>query len=226
MEDLRVERNRTTVDLVLGRLREAIVSGRFAPGQHLRETELAQDLGVSRTPVREALRRLENEKLVVNLPYRGVVVKELSEHEGRSVYQVRAVLEGLVARLATENRTPEMLQAMEESLSDAEKALMSDDRTGLTEATQRFHNILYQGSGNAYLTQLLQEMRSHIALLRLASWSVKGRPRNTLEDHRRIYLAIASGDAGAAEAAAVLHITLAWYAAKAATTTTSEAAQK
>lgn len=216
MGDLRVERNRTTVDLVQMRLREAIVSGRFPPGHHLREAELVAELGVSRTPIREALRRLEREKLVVNLPYRGVVVKEPSAEEAREIFQVRAVLEGLVARLAAQNRTPVIIADLEAALAEADAALAADDRASLTRAAQRFHNILYAAAGNAYLTQLLEEMRTHVALLRLQAWSLPERPRRTVEDHRRIYEAIAAAEPAAAEAAAVHHITLAWAAVRAA----------
>lgn len=212
MQELRVERHRTTVDLVQSRLREAIISGRFAPGQHLREAELVQELGVSRTPIREALRRLEHEKLVVNLPYRGVVVKELTVEEARSIYQVRATLEGLVARLACENRTPEMLSLLEESLRESEAALERAEPATLIQWTERFHETLYNASGNAYLTQLLREMRSHIALARLHIWSEAGVTRRVIDDHRRIYQVISVGEPNAAEAAAILHITLSWVA--------------
>lgn len=210
MTELRVQVHRTTVDLVQSRLREAIISGRFSPGQHLREAELVQELGVSRTPIREALRRLEHEKLVVNLPYRGVVVKKLSLQEARGIYQVRATLEGLVARLACENRTPEILAQLEETIRESEAALTRDDRATLIHWTERFHETLYSAARNEYLTGLLREMRVHIALARLQSWAQAGAPRRVVEDHWRIYQAISVGETTAAEAAAVLHITLSW----------------
>jgi len=195
--------NSSLGEYVRDQVREAIETGRFLPGQRIRENDVAEMLNVSRTPVREALRHLEAEGLLSFVPWRGVVVAELDSQQVVELYKVRASLEGLAAALAAQH-IGETELALLEALQDRSEA--SEDPVELAQLNKRFHEAIYNASHNRYLTQNLQALRSALALLRGTTYSSPGRRENANREHRDLLNAIRARDATAAERIAREHL--------------------
>ncbi len=154
-------------------MREGIEKGHYRPGQRVRETDVADWLGVSRTPIRQALRHLEAEGLLRFVPWRGVVVAELDRQQVLELYSMRAALEGLAARLAARNIGPRDLARLEEVLAKAGKA--RDKPKTMARLNRAFHSTIYESSQNRYLMQTLNGLRSSLALLQDTTFSEPGR---------------------------------------------------
>jgi DNA-binding GntR family transcriptional regulator len=186
-----------------GRLREAVISGRLAPGQRLIERELIGMLQVSRTVVREALRQLESEGLVAIVPNRGPVVRELSAGEARDLYTIRGALEGLAARLFVEHATEAEVKKLAAALDVVEAAYRSGDADTILATKNRFYEVLFAGAGSEALSSLLNTVLARIWRWRALGISHPGRsPRRSQEsvkDLKAILAAIRRGDADAAE---------------------------
>src|SRR5579875_3134127 len=159
------------------RLRQAITSGHFRPGDRLIERELRHLLGVSRTSLREALRQLEGDGLVTNIPHKGLVVTTMTAQAAREVYQVRAVVEGLAGRLFAEQATDELRLALQEAMHEVEAALQARDREVLIAAKERFYQVLLSGCGNRTAEIVLQSLHDRIASLRALTLAQPGRHR-------------------------------------------------
>ena len=185
-------------------VRAAIHAGRYGPGERLRETEVADWLAVSRTPVREALRRLEAEGLLTFEPWRGVVVAELDRRQVTELYAMRTILEGAAARLAAQHVGEAEIDLMEGLLARAKTA--GDDAEALAAINRRFHQAIYTGAHNRYLLQSLETLRNALALLRGTTFSVPGRAKAAHREHAAILAAIKARDADRAEQAARDHI--------------------
>jgi DNA-binding GntR family transcriptional regulator len=186
------------------RILGAIDSGELPPGARLRESQLAERLGISRTPVREALRRLEAQGLVAHEPHRGVVVAELDYDQLGELYAVREVLEATAARLAARHASPEEVEVLREMA--AAHAELVEDAAGLAEANKRFHRQINRSSHNRYLNSMLENMRVNLALLSGTTFTLPERRRAAAEEHRAIVEAIAKGDELQAERLARQHI--------------------
>lgn len=186
------------------RLLSAIDSGDLPPGSRLLESQLAERMGISRTPVREALRRLEAQGLVTHEPHRGVVVAELDYDQLGELYAVREVLEGTAARLAARHASPEEIDVLRE-MAESHAALV-DDAQGLAEANKRFHRQINRACHNRYLNSMLENMRVNLALLSGTTFTLPERRRATVTEHREIVDAIAAGDEALAERLARQHI--------------------
>ena len=147
---------------VLDGLRQAIISGHLAPGQRLTERELTERMGVSRTVVREALRQLESEGLVAIIPNKGPVVRDLSLPEARELYAIRAVLEGLAARLFVENADDAKVKQLAQALDVVVAAYESGDAHKVLETKNRFYDVLFEGAGNDTLSTMLAMLHARI----------------------------------------------------------------
>ncbi len=147
---------------VLDTLRQAIIDGRLAPGARLTERELIEMLGVSRTVVREALRSLEAEGLVHVIPNKGPVVRELSRAEAEDLYQIRAVLEGLAARLFVQHASGEQVAQLESALDVVVVAYGSGDANRVLETKNRFYDVLFAGAGSETLSSMLATLHARI----------------------------------------------------------------
>jgi DNA-binding GntR family transcriptional regulator len=141
-------------------LKEMILNARFEPGARVNVEQLAREMGVSRTPVWEAIRRLEHEGLLVNEPNRGVFMKSLDPEEACDLYAVREVLEGMAARIAAERLTEDGLRQLEESLEEQQKIAESGDVVEYSHVDFRFHAIIYEASGNIYLKEQLENIKN------------------------------------------------------------------
>ncbi|TPG39208.1 GntR family transcriptional regulator [Roseomonas nepalensis] len=196
------------------KLREAIVSGHFQPGQRLVEAELCRLLGISRGSVREALRRLEGERLVVITPNRGPSVTELSWEEAVQIYDVRRLLEGEAAALAARRATAAQREEMEAALEAFEAAVAAEDALGRVGATACFYDLVLAACGNAVVDEILRGLHARINLLRSRSMSRQGRAPESARELRAILAAIRDRAPAAARKAAMLHVQAACAAAK------------
>lgn len=205
-EDLQIRWEPATLRLqVEEKLRGAIARGRFRPGERLVERELCALLGVGRTSVREALRQLEAEGLIVTIPHRGPAVATVSVEEARQLYDVRALLEGFAGRMAATVATAAQLEALGRAVEGLEAAAR-EDGAGLVEAKTLFYRRLLEASGNEVVRQLLTVLHNRVTLLRRTSMTQPGRLLRSLGEIRAIYERIAARDPGGAERACVTHI--------------------
>ena len=147
---------------VLDGLRQAIIDGRLAPGARLTERELTEMMGVSRTVVREALRQLETEGLIAIVPNKGPVVRELTLDEAKDLYQIRAVLEGLAARLFVENADDAQVKRLAQALDVVASAYARGDAQQVLETKNRFYDALYQGARSDTLGSMLATLHARI----------------------------------------------------------------
>lgn len=186
----------TREEFVASRLREAILRGDLAPGERLDESALAVALGVSRTPIRSALRVLAAESLVELQPHRGAVVTELSPDELGEVYLVRAILEGMAARLAAPRMDDERIVALAEILDELEK---TEDPDQWLVLNNHFHSTLYQAAGRPRMLSIIEYVRN-IAIPYIRQFmEVPAHMESSREDHRRILAACKKRDGQLAE---------------------------
>jgi len=190
-------------DMVYELLKRDILSRKFEPKDKLSETTLARMYNVSRTPVREALHKLEKEGLVVKLSD-GYHVSFLTKEQMLKIFEVRAVLEALAAEKAAENRDPEMLKRLREA---AEKFKSADKNNplALAQANSEFHDVIAEMSGNEYLRDILKDLRNKLAIVRVDLFASSSRVNQEIEEHWRIYEAIEKGDPKEAHEAALRH---------------------
>ncbi|MBZ5529430.1 MAG: GntR family transcriptional regulator [Acidobacteriia bacterium] len=140
---------------VLEELRQSIIAGRLAPGSRLVERELISMTGVSRTVIREALRQLESEGLITIIPNKGPVVRELTLGEAKDLYSIRAVLEGLAARLFAENAADAQIAELEAALNGTEEAYRGGDAERILKSKNRFYDVLFEGAGSETLSSMI-----------------------------------------------------------------------
>lgn len=185
-------------------LRESIRSGRLPPGERLRETDIAERLGVSRTPVREALRRLQSDGLVTFAPWRGMTVAALDLAQLEELYDMREVLESAAARFAATNASDADVAWLRSLLE--EQSAAGSEAGALERINRAFHDAIYRAAHNRYLLGALSSLADSLGLLKNTTFSIAGRPESGLAEHRRIVDAIADRDPEAAEDAARRHI--------------------
>lgn len=188
-------------------LREEILSGKYKENEELREIVLGEALGVSRTPVREALRQLELEGLVKIIPNKGAYVTGIGEKDIADIYAIRSRLEGLCARWATEHITAEQLEKMEEVLLLSEfYGRKKEDGGHVVELDSEFHEILYEASNSRILHHVMTDFHNYVRQARKTSVEKKDRAAKSIAEHRGIYEAIKAKDADLAERLADEHI--------------------
>ena len=193
-------------EVVCETLREAIRGGVLKPGERLMEIQLAEELGVSRTPVREAIRKLELEGYVIMMPRRGTYVANLSIRDVNEVFEIRTTLDSLASGLAAERITDEELERLERLLVLIGEYIEQNDMEKIVETDMEFHDILYQASRNARLVGIIYNLREQLTRFRSTSMSYPGRLKETLEEHIRIVEAIAQGNVELAQKAAEEHM--------------------
>lgn len=188
------------------RLQADILDGRLSTGEALTELRVSRELGVSRTPVREAFRQLELDGLVVSTPNKGVVVQGIEAQDIEDMFEVRTHVEGLAARRAAQAMDDRERRALEEALALEEFYTSRGDVEALQSSDSRFHGIIYRGSHSRILQSILETLHSHSRSARRRSLSSEGRPAEALAEHRRIMEAILAGQAEQAETLMVEHI--------------------
>ena len=186
---------------------EAIDSHIYKPGDRLVESDLADRFGVSRTPIREALQRLETQSLLTR-DGRSLIVASLDHTQMAELYVVRGELEGLAARLAARHATPEEIRVLKDMVQ-ADRKLLGDP-SALSRANKRFHKQIHLASHNRFLVQQLDLVHRSMALLATTSLAAEGRGDDALAEHDAIVEAIAAGDGDAADKALREHISKAF----------------
>ena len=193
-------------DVVFNTLRQAILRGELKPGERLMEIQLANKLGVSRTPIREAIRKLELEGLVLMIPRRGAEVAEITEKSLRDVLEVRAALEELAVDLACDRISAEDIQNLKEAAKEFEIALQGGDVTEYAEADVKFHDIIYLATDNQRLIQLLYNLREQMYRYRVEYLKRTEVHPVLLAEHEHIISCIEKHDKEAAKVAISTHI--------------------
>lgn len=187
-------------------IREDILSGRYEQNTELKEAAIGAELGVSRTPVREALRQLELEGLVTIIPNRGAYVNMITAKDVQDIYVIRSMLEGLCARWATQSITAEQLNSMEETLCLSEYHTSKKNYEKLYELDSLFHEQLYEAGGSRILNHILSDFHDYVKMVRKATISTSSRSVTSTEEHRAIFEAIKEKDPDKAEALAKEHV--------------------
>jgi DNA-binding GntR family transcriptional regulator len=201
---LSIERLAPVRDQVADRLREAIVGLEMKPGQLLVERELCEATTASRASVREALRRLESEGLVVSERGKGTRVAVVSAEEAVHIYEVRAVLEGLAGRLFAERATDEQLAELERAVTEIERVV--DDPPKMLLGKVRFYEALFAGTSNPELREMLDRIHRRVTLMRASSLSVPGRPAQSVREMRKILDAAMRRDGDATAELCAAHV--------------------
>jgi len=194
----------TAVDAVYEALRRNILDGELPPGHRLRSDVLANELKVSRTPVREALRKLESEGLV-DASRSGLVVRQSSEEDLVEIFYLREALEGMAARLAAENATRAEIDELHALFEDMEAVAARGDIALVRKLTGEFHLLVCRASHNKRLIQSLQGLLDHVRQAQSSTLYMPGRPADALKEHRALLRAIAKRDPDLAETLARQH---------------------
>ena len=193
-------------DVVFRTLREAILKGKIKPGERLMEIQLAKKLGVSRTPVREAIRMLELEGLVTMVPRKGAAVAAISEKTLRDVLEVRRALEELSVMLACERMTWEQFEQLRAANTRFARAAEGEDITLIAKTDEDFHDIIYQSTGNDKLILLLNQLREQMYRYRVEHIKMKERRSILIKEHQEIIDALRERNADIAVAVMRKHI--------------------
>ncbi len=201
-----VNRPESLTEQVYRIIKQRVVSGFYAQGERLVERRLAKELDVSKTPVREALARLERERLAVSVPDRGIEVKTLTPEEVEYILEIRKLLEGYFARMAAPKITEEDLQELKDILDTSSRAVEKGDIERYKEYDIRFHTLIRNKSGNVLAAEILSSLENQIKLLMSTSVHLSGRAASSLSCHATIIEAFERGDEAAAEDAARFHI--------------------
>ena len=203
---LRVETLPGMREQVAERLRMAIVTGRFRPGERLIERELCEMMGVSRTSLREALRELQAGGLITLKPNRGMSVAVLTEETARSIYEVRRMLEGLAARLFAARATAAQMQALRDSVEKLAVVYDNFSAEDFIQAKTHFYDILLEGAGNEVAAEMLRHIHTRASQLRVLSLSSAERAQKSIRELRDFCVALAARDADLAWDLCLAHV--------------------
>ncbi len=206
MFNINMQEHKPLRELVYEELRLLIMTGQIKPGTRMMEIELAESMGVSRTPVREAIRQLEKDNLVTIEPRKGAYVSDISAEDFDSMMIVREPLEGLATYLATINMTDEELAAVRQAALDCEKAIALGDQEELTRTDTHFHHLITQGSGNTYLIHLCQDLQEQVTRFRYVYFKSSKRAGEIINEHKLIIDAMEKRDAEEARKYSIAHI--------------------
>lgn len=193
-------------DVVFRTLRQAILTGEMKPGERLLEIQLANKLGVSRTPIREAIRMLELEGLVIMVPRRGAQVAQITEKSMSDVLEVRCALDELAVELACKRITEEEKKELSAACEAFEKAAQTGEVHVIAEADVNFHDIIFKAAGNPRLTQMINNLAEQMYRYRFEYIKDESQHTMLVEEHRRICESITAGNMEASKAAIKEHI--------------------
>ncbi len=192
--EVKLDQYKPLREIVFEALRQAILQEIIKPGERLMEKQLGEEMGVSRTPIREAIRRLELEGFVTIVPRKGAFVSEISLKDIKEVYEIRAALESLAAGLAAEKVTPQEIQEMQRCLQKEAELLENDDVVSTVEVDLDLHYIIFKAANNERLLATLNNLREQLSRPRMIVTSLPGRKVASHWDHVKIVEAISSGN--------------------------------
>ena len=184
-------------------IRNGILDGSYKDGDYLVETRLADELQVSRTPIREALKQLELEGLAMSMPNRGVIVKAISQSDIDDMYNI---LEGLAASWAAQRRTQEQLDALSEKIDFMDFYTGRGGAEQLSRLDNEFHELIYKACDSRMLSHILASLHQNTRRARTSSLTVPSRPHDSLNEHKAVFAAIKAGDPEAAKEAMENHV--------------------
>ena len=193
-------------DVVFNTLRQAILRGELKPGERLMEIQLANKLGVSRTPIREAIRKLELEGLVLMIPRKGAEVAEITEKSLRDVLEVRRALEELAVELVCEKITDEQIQDLKDAAEEFKESLKDGDITRIAEADVKFHDVIYMATDNQKLIQLLNNLREQMYRYRVEYLKHREFHPQISKEHKELITYLEAGAKEQAEEKIGVHI--------------------
>lgn len=206
INNLTIDNYKPLRDVVFENIRSAIMEGTLRPGERLMEIQLAEQLGVSRTPVREAIRKLELEGLVIMLPRKGAYVASISKKDLFDILEVRVGLEGMAASYAAERISKEGIETLERISKELENYVAKNDVANMLKKDEEFHNSIFEFTGNARLKALMFSVWEPVYRFRLKYMSDYSFAVNIVEEHNKIIDAIKKGKADLAETLAKEHI--------------------
>lgn len=206
LQNLKIEGFKPLREIVFENLREAILEGKLEPGQRMMEIQLAEQLGVSRTPVREAIRKLELEGLVIMIPRKGAYVADVSIKDIMEVLEIRVVIEGLAASLAVERMTDEELDELEMLFYQFKQCYQKDDIEGMIQKDVEFHERIFASARNNKLMQISQGLSEQIYRFRVTYISEYNKAKELVEEHQAILEALAQRNAEKVYEYATKHI--------------------
>ncbi len=195
---LTIEKHQTLREKIVESIREAIIRGELKAGEHVAESDIAERLGISRTPVREAFRQLESEGFLTVTPRRGAVVSPVTEKDVMEFYAIKSILEGYAARIATEKLTARDIRRMEELNNQIADFVRKGDSKACYRTHNEFHEIFVRACGNEKLTKLVHNLVQQFQRFRI-SLHVAGKIEHSIEQHRAIVKAFEARDADLAE---------------------------
>lgn len=206
LSPIRLEGYQPLRDMVFDVLMNAIMKGQLSPGERLLEVQLAEDMGVSRTPVREAIRRLELEGFVIMVPRKGAYVAGLSVNDVECVYEIRIALESLAVRLAASRMTDEDYQLLDDLAERMTATWQEGNVEQWVALDAQFHELLYKFSRNERLVQMMNNIMEQLSRYRIISLADMSVRKNSLSEHHDLIEALRRHDSAAAEIAAAKHI--------------------
>lgn len=194
-------------DIVFETLREAILEGKLVPGERVMEVQLAEQLGVSRTPVREAIRKLELEGLLIMIPRKGAYVADVSLDDVIDVLEIRASLEGLASSLGAERRCEEDIILLEKKVEELSKCIEMKDTKGMVENDAEFHNLLMKTAKNKKLASIVESLKDQVQRFRVIYFNEHDEMgQKLIQEHKEILECIKNGDKKRAMESAQEHI--------------------
>lgn len=205
-----LKQNRTTAGFIFERIKRDIITGAIKPGERLIERELTERFEVSRTPVREAFRRLERSQLVINIPYRGVEVRRISFEFARDAYDLRLGTEGIASYLAAERATHAELVKLEHIFNTIERLTAEGNRDDVMILNNEFHMAIAEATHNQLLVRQVEDLWITINSVRGSAWKGTARTGGSLEEHQRILSGIMARDPELARAATEAHVRQSW----------------
>ena len=206
LANLSISKRQPLREEVYETVKKAILRGHIRSGQRLIEEQLAAALGASRTPIREAIHKLEKDELVVRLPKGGFCVRQFTVEDIEEIFGIRTVLESHAAVLATKHITPESFSLLEKKIEKSKARLARGDVAGLVRLNTEFHDTLYKSGGSKHLYRMISSLRDYFYRYRVAILGVDGMPEMSIQDHRDMLEAMRAGDSAEVDRLVRRHI--------------------
>lgn len=196
---IKIEEPKLLSEDIADSIKTAIIKGKFKPGERISEGDLAESMGISRTPLREAFRKLENEGFITIIPRKGAIVTEIDPEEANDLYVIKGTLEGLAARLAAPNISEKDIEKLEKINDELKELIDSNDLEAFYRLHRKFHMLFVKSSGNKRLIQMISNLNDHFKRFGIVSLTLPGQFEQTVQQHEDIIEAFKSEDEDAAE---------------------------
>ena len=191
---IRIEEPRLLSEDIADSIKAAIIKGKFKPGEKISEGDLAESMGISRTPLREAFRKLENEGFIEIIPRKGAVVTGISPREVNDLYEIKSTLEGLAARLASANMKDKDIKKLEKINDELKDHIDRNDLEAFYRAHTKFHEVFVKLSENRRLIRMISNLNDHFKRFGIVSMTLPGQYESAIKQHEGIIRAFKSGD--------------------------------